>query len=400
MKIKVGVFFGGKSVEHEVSVISAMQAIAALDREKYEVTPIYITKDSKFYTGDGLGDIASYKDIPAMLKGATQVVFAPSQTGAKLICYPPKKFGNSICGEIDVVLPVTHGTNVEDGSLQGFFEYLGVPYAGCDVCASAVGMDKWAMKAVFKLCDLPVVAGILTDKTRWYSDTAGQAALIEQACGGYPIIVKPANLGSSVGIGKANDRAELEDAVENSLAYAPRVLCETCVQNLREINCSVLGDSDEAVASVCEEPLNATDFLTFKDKYEGGGKGSKGAKSSGAKSSGMESLSRKVPADLPTDVSEKIRELAVRAFQAINANGVARIDFMMDSASGEIFINEINTIPGSLAFYLWKESGMEFNELLDKMIWLAIKRKREKDSLVFAFDTNILAANAAMGSKS
>lgn len=400
MKIKVGVFFGGKSVEHEVSVISAMQAIAALDRSKYEVTPVYITKDSKFYTGAHLSDIGAYKDIPAALSRATQITLTAEGSGAKMMNYPPKKFGSSTVGELDVILPVTHGTNVEDGALQGFFEYLNVPYVGCDVCASAVGMDKWAMKGLFKLCGLPVVEGMLTDKKQWFEDTGAQAEKIEQACGGYPIIIKPANLGSSVGIGKANCREELEEAVESALLYAPRVLCETCVANLREINCAVLGDLDEAVASVCEEPLNATDFLTFKDKYEGGAKGASKGASGGAKGGGMQSLSRKVPADLHTDVAEKIKSLAVRAFNAINANGVARIDFMINSESGEIFVNEINTIPGSLAFYLWQESGMGFNELLDKMIWLAIKRKREKDSLTFAFATNILANNAAMGSKS
>lgn len=389
MKIRVGVFFGGKSVEHEVSVISAMQAIAALDREKYEPVPIYITKDNKFYTGGNLGDIEAYKDIPGALKQATRVVLVGGENTAVLQCYPPKKLVNNTVGEIDVVLPVTHGTNVEDGALQGFFEYLNIPYAGCDVCASAVGMDKWAMKALFQSSGLPVVEGVLTDKKSWYGDTDAEVRRVEQACGGYPVIVKPVNLGSSIGISKAKDRKQLEDAVETALEYAGRVLCEKCVPNLREINCSVLGDLDDCRPSVCEEPLNATDILTFGDKYEGGGKSSKG----------MESLSRRIPADLPAQVTADIQSLAVRAFRAINGNGVARIDFMMDNATGAVFVNEINTIPGSLAFYLWQESGVPFDELLDKMIWLAIKRKREKDSLTVTFDTNILANNALDGSK-
>lgn len=389
MKIRVGVFFGGKSVEHEVSVISGMQAIAALDREKYEPVPIYITKDNKFYTGGNLGNIDAYKDIPAALKQATRVTLVGGENTAALQCYPPKKLGNSMVGEIDVILPVTHGTNVEDGALQGFFEYLNIPYAGCDVCASAVGMDKWAMKALFRSSGLPVVDGVLTDKKSWYAGTGAEAKRIEEACGGYPIIVKPVNLGSSIGIGKAKDRKQLEDAVETALEYAGRVLCEQCVMNLREINCSVLGDLDDCRPSVCEEPLNATDILTFGDKYEGGGKSSKG----------MESLSRRIPADLPKDVAENIQALAVKAFRAINGNGVARIDFMLNNETGAVYVNEINTIPGSLAFYLWQESGVAFDELLDKMIWLAIKRKRERDSLTFTFETNILANNALSGSK-
>ena len=274
--------------------------------------------------------------------------------------------------------------------MQGFFEYLNIPYAGCDVCASAVGMDKWAMKSLFKSAGLPVVEGILTHKKKWFHDTEAEVQRVEAACGGYPVVVKPVNLGSSIGISKARDRQQLEEAVETAMEYADRVIVETCVANLREINCSVLGDLDECQSSVCEEPLNATDILTFGDKYESGAKGS---------SKGMESLSRKIPADLPEDVTEKIQNLAAEAFRAINGNGVARIDFMMNNETGEVFINEINTIPGSLAFYLWQESGIAFDELLDKMIWLAIKRKREKDALTVTFDTNILANNALGGSK-
>ena len=246
------------------------------------------------------------------------------------------------------------------------------------------------MKSLFKSAGLPVVEGILTHKKKWFHDTEAEVQRVEAACGGYPVVVKPVNLGSSIGISKARDRQQLEEAVETAMEYADRVIVETCVANLREINCSVLGDLDECQSSVCEEPLNATDILTFGDKYESGAKGS---------SKGMESLSRKIPADLPEDVTEKIQNLAAEAFRAINGNGVARIDFMMNNETGEVFINEINTIPGSLAFYLWQESGIAFDELLDKMIWLAIKRKREKDALTVTFDTNILANNALGGSK-
>ncbi|WP_458863129.1 D-alanine--D-alanine ligase family protein [Acidaminobacterium chupaoyuni] len=397
MKIRVGVFFGGKSVEHEVSVISAMQAIAALDEEKYEAIPIYITKKNEFYTGEHLGHIESYQNIPEALKKATRIMLVANGAAAQMICYPPKKLGSSLVGELDVILPVTHGTNVEDGALQGFFEYLDIPYAGCDVCASAVGMDKWVMKSVYRAAGLPVVNGVLTDKRSWFENTEKQAEKIEAVCGGYPIIIKPVNLGSSVGIGKASDRAQLEEKIETALEYAPRVLCETCVENLREINCSVLGDLQEAQTSVCEEPLNATDFLTFQDKYEGGGKSAKSGGSGGSK--GMTSLSRKVPADLEPETEKEIRRLALEAFRAIDACGVARVDMMMNGKTGEIFVNEINTIPGSLAFYLWQASGVSFNELLDKMIWLAIKRKREKDGLTVAFQTNILANNALGGTK-
>ena len=391
MKIRVGVFFGGKSVEHEVSVISAMQAIAALDQQKYQAVPIYITKENQFYTGEHLGQIESYQYIPGALKRAARITLIGGQNTAVLQCYPPKKLGSSQIGEIDVILPVTHGTNVEDGALQGFFEYLNIPYAGCDVCASAAGMDKWVMKSLFKSAGLPAVEGALVTKKNWFESAEGQMDRIEKTCGGYPIIVKPVNLGSSVGIGKARDRAQLEEAMEDAFGYASRVLAERCVENLREINCSVLGDLDECQASVCEEPLNATDILTFGDKYEsGGGKGG---------SKGMESLSRRIPADLPEETAREIQRLAKEAFRAINGCGVARVDFMMDGKSGQLYVNEINTIPGSLAFYLWQHEGMGFDQLLDKMIGLAMKRKREKDSLTFTFDTNILAGGSLGGAK-
>ena len=391
MKIRVGVFFGGKSVEHEVSIISAMQAIAALDKEKYQPVPIYITKDNKFYTGPNLGEIEAYRDIPAALKQATRITLVGGENTAVMQLYPPKKLGNSIVGEIDVILPVTHGTNVEDGALQGFFEYLNIPYAGCDVCASAVGMDKWAMKALFQSAGLPVVQGVLTDKKTWYDQLEAEVERIQKACGGYPVVVKPVNLGSSIGISKAHDRVELEDAVETALEYASRVIVETCVSHLREINCSVLGDENDAIASECEEPLHTKDILSYEDKYVSNAKGS------GSK--GMASVSRKIPAELSPEKREEVRELAVRSFKALGCNGVSRIDFMIDEDNGKLYFNEINTIPGSLAFYLWDPVGVPYKELLDRMIQLSLKRARTEERLTFTFDTNILNSASFGGSK-
>ncbi len=397
MKIRAGVFFGGKTVEHEVSVISAMQAIAALDREKYEVIPVYITKDNAFYTGGNLGRMEVWRDIPAALQTAQQVVPARVNGRAVLLRWPSPRFGAREVCTLDVAIPVVHGTGVEDGALQGFFEYLGVPYTGCDVAASAAGMDKWIMKCLFRAAGLPVADGVRLTAGQFYAHPQAQLQAVEQALG-WPVIVKPVNLGSSVGIGKAHDAAELEGKIANALTYAPVVLCEKAVGHLREINCAVLGDRDGVRVSVCEEPLNATDFLTYADKYQSGG-GKQGSKGGGAKTGGMESLSRRVPAALSDELAAQARELAQKAFLAIDASGMSRIDLLLDDAEKKLYVNEINTIPGSLAFYLWEASGLSFSALLDEMVALALKRSREQTALTRSFSTNLLSS-AQLGGKS
>lgn len=400
MAIKVAVICGGSSVEHEVSVITALQAAQALDKSKYRPVALYITKDLRFFTGGDLLDIKAYKDIPSALAGARQVVPVRLEGRPVLMDFPPKALGRPHYEEIDAALLGAHGTNVEDGTLQGLLEYWGVPYTGCSVCASAVGMDKWVMKQVFKSAGLPCLSGVLISKSDYLKDPEGEIkGLLEKIA--LPMVVKPSNLGSSVGISKARDEEQLKEALDLAFSFAPFALCERAVRNLREINCAVLGDRDGAVASVCEEPLNATDILTYADKYKsGGGKsGSKGGAKSGGQGSGMASLTRKVPAELPQEVSEKIQEMALAAFKAIDASGVARIDFMMDSETGEIFVNEINTIPGSLSYYLWEAGGVSFPQLVDRLISLALKKKRDKDSLTFSFDTNLLEGASLGGSK-
>lgn len=400
MKIRAGVFFGGASVEHEVSVISGMQAIAAMDGEKYQVIPVYVSKQGEFYTGAHLAQLEAYRDVPAALQQAQKVVLVREGQQVKLVLEKQKRFGDSTVAELDVAIPVFHGTGGEDGTMQAHFERLGLPYAGADVCASAIGMDKWAMKALFQAAGVPCLPGVKIGKSEYFTDPQAALGRIEGVIG-YPVIVKPYNLGSSVGIGKGRDRQSLESALEDALQYAPLALCERAITSLREINCAVLGDSEEARPSVCEEPLNATDFLTYADKYQAGG-GSKGGKLSGAKtggSKGMQSLARQVPAELPEDTAAKIREMAVAAFRAINAAGVARVDCMIDGETGEIYVNEINTIPGSLSFYLWEASGLSFSALMDELVRLALKRQRQRSQLHFSFDSNLLSTGQLGGAK-
>lgn len=394
MKIKVGVLFGGKSVEHEISIISAIQAIGYLDRNKYDVIPIYITKNNEFYVGEDVGKIESYTDINALIKSSQRVIMVRDDNKVNLIKYPQKMFSKGVVDYIDIAFPVVHGTNVEDGTLQGFLKMFNIPYVGCDVLSSAVGMDKYVMKTVLKDNGIPVLDCKCYTAKQYDENEEAIIEEIEKAIG-YPLIVKPVNLGSSIGISKAENRTELYDSLDTAFRYATKVLVESAVQNLKEINCSVLGDYEDAEASECEEPVSSDKILTFAEKYIGdgsakGAKGSKGGVKSSGGSKGMATLKRKIPADITDEQRDEIRALAVKAFKCLGCGGVSRIDFMMDTETGNIWLNEINTIPGSLSFYLWEPIGVKYSELLDRMISLALKREREGESITYTFDSNVL----------
>lgn len=389
MKTRVAMMFGGKTVEHEVSVISGIQALKAMDTEKYEVIPVYMTKENDMYIGSDIGDIKAYRDIPALLKKSQRVIMVNDNGRVQLVQFPPKKFGGMRPVDIDIAFPVVHGTNVEDGALQGYLKTVGIPFVGPDVTASAISMDKAVTKAVLKEAGVPVLdANVYTMAD--YEDPEGVADDIEKTIG-YPVIIKPVNLGSSVGIGVAKSRDELIDAIDDAFRYAARIMAEHAISKLREINCAVLGDENGAEASECEEPLTSGEILSYEDKYVSGGGKKGGAKgSSGSKGAGMANLSRKIPADLSPEKREEIRELAVKSFKALGCNGVSRIDFMIDEEEDKLYFNEINPIPGSLSFYLWEPVGVPYKDLLDRMIQLALKRTRIEESLTFTFDTNIL----------
>lgn len=400
MKVSVGVLFGGNSVEHEVSVISASQAMHALNKDKYNVVPVYITKDSRFFTGEALLDIKKYKDIPALLGECEEVVLKKGSGNAELVRVKAPILGKKVVAVCDMFIPVVHGTNVEDGTLQGYLEMLGVPYAGCDVTASALGMDKYAMKCVLRDAGVNVLDAVCFYSREYYKNGDAVIGKIENKLN-YPVIVKPVNLGSSVGIKVAKDKDSLVDAIEEAATFSHKVLVERAIEKLREVNCSVLGDYEEAEASVLEEPISSGgDILDFKDKYQGGSKNGDGS------SKGMSGSSRKVPADVTPEQEKTIKEMCLTTFKALNCNGVARIDVMIDEATGEIFVNEINTIPGSLSFYLWEAAGLSFDKLMDKIIYYAQKRHREREKISFSYDTNLLSEfgtrslkNGAKGAK-
>ncbi len=382
MKTNIGVIFGGRSTEHEISVISASQAMAAINREKYDVTPIYITKQGHWYTGAPLFDVKNYRHIPELLKQCTEVYMRPVYGDYNLYPANPKGFFSSSAmkpvGKLDVVIPVLHGTNMEDGIFEGVLQTIGIPYAGCDVLSSANGMDKITMKMILRANDVPVVDYVWFTDKQWHTR---RDALIEQIEGtlGYPVIIKPANLGSSVGIGSAHDREQLKARIDDAERYSTRIIVEHMLADMQEINCSVLGDCDDYRTSVLEEPIKSGDFLTYEKKYMGGGKGSEG----------MQSSQKRIPAELPDDVTKEIQRLAGETFRVLSCHGVSRVDVMIDRTDGRIYVNEINTIPGSLSFYLWEATGLSFDKLMDELVKLALRRKREEGMKTVSYDQNI-----------
>lgn len=389
MKWNLGVFFGGSSVEHEVSVISALQAMHHMKEEGYVIHPVYIAKNGSFYTGEALKKIENFKDIPALLSRCMQVTLLREGDCVKLLEVHPRRFHAPKEQVIDFAFPIVHGTNCEDGSLQGYFEVLGLPYAGCDVAASAVGMDKEFFKYVMQANNLPVLPCVSFYARNFAVHQDEYVAAVEAL--GYPVIVKPANLGSSVGIGKADNREALLEKIQEASSFASKILVERAVTSLREINCSVAGDVYHCTASVCEEPVMSDEILSYHDKYQRG--------SGKTKNSGMASLDRKIPAPITEEKRREICELSCKAFRSLGGNGVVRIDYLMDTADNDrVYINEINTIPGSLAFYLWEAAGTAYSDLLEQIIEAGMKRKREREHLVFTYDTNILA-NGSFGAK-
>lgn len=380
MKTRIGVFFGGRSTEHEISVISASQAMHAINRDKFEVIPVYISKEGRFYTGDALFEIKNYRNIPDLLKQCTEVYLCPVYGDYNLYKKKAPVFGKNILTTLDVAIPVLHGSNVEDGIFEGVLETIGIPYAGCSTLASANGMDKITMKMILQADGIPVVDYVWFTDKQWHTQKDELIRKIEEKLG-YPVIVKPANLGSSVGIGRARDREQLIEKLDEAQRYSARLIVEQMVDNLQEINCSVLGDCDSYESSATEEVMKTGDILSYTDKYAGGSKGAKG----------MQASAKEIPARLPDDENERIRFLAGETFRALSCHGVSRIDFIIDRDTRDIYVNEINTIPGSLSFYLWEATGLTFDKLMERLVALALKRKREQEKKTFSFDQNIFA---------
>lgn len=380
MKTNVAVIFGGRSTEHEISIISANQAMHALDSEKYDITPIFISKEGRMYTGQALMEIKEYKDINSLLNKCTEIALRPIYGDYNLYALSSSLFSSKpkTVGKIDVVIPVLHGANGEDGAVQGLLQLIGIPYVGCDILSSANGMDKITMKMLLRHEGIPVVDFIWFTDKQWFDNRDGIIDDIEKRIG-YPVIVKPSNLGSSVGIGRADNREQLIEKIKDAEQYSTRIIVEHLVEQLKEINCSVLGDCNEYEMSVLEEPIKSGEILSYQDKYMGGTKGSKG----------MQASAKRIPAELSEEMTERIKALAGETFRVLGCHGVSRIDFIIDEKDNSVYVNEINTIPGSLSFYLWEATGLTFAGLIDRLVSLAFKRNRELSHKTLSFDQNI-----------
>lgn len=382
MKTNVAVFFGGRSVEHEISVISALQAISAFNQEKYNVIPIYISKQGRWYTGDNLLNIRNYRDMSSLVNNAEEVFMRPEYGDFNLYRVHTKsglfaKKIDPVVAELHVAIPVLHGTNGEDGVFEGLLETIGIPFAGCNTLSSANGMDKITMKMILRESGIPVVDYVWFTDKQWSLKRDKLIDQIEKQIG-YPVIVKPANLGSSVGIGKAGERTQLIEKINNACRFSQRIIVEHKIEKMKEINCSVLGDCDDYRPSVCEEPISQGDFLSYDEKYRGGNEG-------------MAASEKRIPADLPEETTKRIQHLACETFRVLSCHGVSRVDVMVDEKDNLIYVNEINTIPGSLSYYLWEATGIKFEDLMDKLVQLALKRKREVEHKTFSYDRNIFA---------
>ena len=397
MKKQIGVIFGSRSCEREVAIISAVQLMRHMDREKYDVIPVYIDENGNWYTGEKLTDINAFKPFRAESSGIIKV-FPDLSSGSGALLTIRK--GNGLFGRekiemvarIDVYVVVMHGLNGEDGTLQGLLELANVPYTSTGVAGSALGMDKIMMKQFFRGADLPVLPGLWFTRSEYEQDCKAVTGRVKAEIG-FPVFVKPANLGSSIGVSRADDPDTLKDSLELAFEYDRRVLVEKGLDKPIELNCSVAGYDQHIEASPIEMPINNDEFLDFRDKYLSSG-GSKG----------MASLHRILPAPIEEELKDRIQEMSREIFRMLDCKGVVRIDYMFDRNEEKLYITEINTIPGSLAFYLWENAGIPYRELIDRMIGYAEKAFEDKNRANYAYSSDILqgvtfGAKGAKGSK-
>lgn len=383
-KLKTGLFFGGRSTEHEVSVITAIQAYEHLDKSKYEVIPVYVSKSGRFYTSPKFLDLKNYKDIDSLLLSAKEIILGNKQGFPGLLSFGilPKFI------KLDLAFPLFHGSFGEDGCIQGLFEMFKIPYVGFGVLGAALSMDKVASKAFFASLGLNVGKFSSINRSDWVSD---QDKCLQEVLKilRFPIFVKPNTGGSSIGINKAKDKDELRFNIEVAAVYADKILLEEAFEGVLEVNCSALG-YQEVKASVCEMPVSSGEVLSFDDKYrKGGGRGSKGA--------GMASLSRIIPAPIPDKLTKEIQDTTIKIFKAFGGCGVARIDYFVDLKKNKVWVNEVNTPPGSLAFYLWQPSGLQYKDLLDQLIQVGLERFEDQKKTQYTFDSGLLSNMASSG---
>lgn len=347
-KIRVALIFGGRSGEHEISFLSASSIIKAINKDKYTVVPIGITKEGRWISPQD-SEIALQS---GKIEGKSRVILLSDPSG------------------VDLIFPILHGPYGEDGTIQGFLELSNVPYVGSGVAASAISMDKDFMKTIFQQRDLPILSWMTIKRKEWQKDKEKILSLIQNNFD-FPLFVKPVNLGSSVGISKVHKKEELGEAIDLASSYDRKILIEEGVEEAREIECGVLGN-DEPRASVVGEVIPAGEFYDYNSKYIDGG------------------TQLIIPADLPVSVSKKVQEIALQAFKAVDAAGMARVDFFVSKKENKIYLSEINTIPGftSVSMYprLWVASGISYPDLIDQLIQLALERHRDVEKNKISYD--------------
>ena len=393
-KMNIAVFFGSRSCEHDVSIVSALQCIEATKAAGFNVTPVYISRDGLWYTGEPLENIETFREFNPMTKGITRVTLDVTANAGDLWAWPPQRAGlfakvpAPLC-HIDCVIPVFHGWHGEDGTIQGLLEMANIPYASSGVLGSAIGMDKIAMKQILRGAGFPVLDFVWFTREQLKKERQAVIDRVEKEIK-YPAFIKPAALGSSIGVSRAKNREELERALDVAASYDRRILVEVGVVHPVEINCAAVGYGEDVRASVCEMPVPSSNdtFLDFWQKYL------RNASTKGEDSRGMKSLSRVVPAPIGDELTGRIQTMTCDIFKLLDCCGTVRVDFILDQ-NDMLFVNEPNTIPGSLAFYLWKASGLDFPKLIEKMVEDALRAHADKNSSVFAYDSSILKKVAA-----
>ena len=382
------VAFGGVSPEHEVSVLTAMQVMSTLLDSKYTILPLYISKSGQWLTGDILKDLKQYGDLDSLIQQASPCYFNRNPLGRVVLEYAKKGlFSKPIQKPVYAIVVSFHGGAGENGSFQGICEQYNLPYTGSGVLASSLGMNKVKAKQLCEANHIPVTSSLNFYEEDW--DCHNDTILKEVEQLGYPVIVKPSSLGSSIGVKKVESQSALIRAVETAFRYDAQILIEEAVTPLIEINCAVLGTPESSISSVCERPLGSNEALSFADKYQRGGAAEKG----------MASADRVIPADISEELSQNIRAMSKQIFRIFQATGVARIDYLVQKDTQKVYFNEINSIPGSFSYYLWEYSKLNFNDLLDQLIETAITVHQQKNGRILHYETNLLNDKAATGLK-
>jgi len=371
----IGVFFGSRSPEHDVSIITGQLIISGLKKCGYNVIPVYIDKKGKWYSDARLASMKFFTQNPTDLdKKLESFNIDFNKSTGKIVKQSGFLKGNVV---FDIAFPAFHGQNGEDGTFQGLCEILNVPYVGCDVTSSAITMDKVLTKMIYKANNIPTVDFVYFNLNEWRVNKKNVIQQIKSL--GWPVIIKPARLGSSIGISKAKDQKELEFAIEVALHYDEKVIVEKAVENLMDVTCCLIGN-DSPTPSLLQESVFSSGFFSYEDKYLKGG----GAQTGNATQSII------IPARLNSKVTKEIQDAAVKAYQVLGCSGIARVDFLYDKTTKKWYANEVNTLPGTLYHHLWKKSGIEFEDLLKKLIGFAEEKYQKKKQITYTFNSNIL----------